>query len=147
LSEARETEHHLCNPNAQAARFASDNLFHRLFHRACLLEQDINLFIESLSGCRKMKQIVRNFILTLYHSCPYAWKRAFSFCEHQTKENIIMQGIELYADLLMALSTWAHLEVEGLEAAELAWQPDAATRYWPSPHPKMIPKRARWAIT
>jgi hypothetical protein len=72
-----------------------------------------------------MKQIVRNFLLTLYHSCPYAWKRAFSCCEHQTKENIIMQDIELYADLLMALSKWAHLEVEGLEAAELAWQPDA----------------------
>ncbi len=36
-----------------------------------------------------------------------------------------MQDIELYADLLMALSKWAHLEVEGLEAAELAWQPDA----------------------
>lgn len=36
-----------------------------------------------------------------------------------------MQNIELYADLLVALSKWAHLEVEGLSAEELAWQPDA----------------------
>ena len=36
-----------------------------------------------------------------------------------------MQDIELYADLLMALSTWAHREVEGLSVEELAWQPDA----------------------
>src|SRR5690348_12776309 len=36
-----------------------------------------------------------------------------------------MRDVELYADLLGALSTWAHLEVEGLGAAELAWQPDA----------------------
>lgn len=35
-----------------------------------------------------------------------------------------MQDVELYADLLGALSKWAHLEVEGLETAELAWQPD-----------------------
>lgn len=36
-----------------------------------------------------------------------------------------MQDVELYANLLVALSKWTHLEVEGLEAAELAWQPDA----------------------
>lgn len=36
-----------------------------------------------------------------------------------------MQDVELYADLLVALSTWAHREVEGLSAEELAWQPDA----------------------
>lgn len=36
-----------------------------------------------------------------------------------------MQDVELYAHLLGALSKWAHLEVEGLSAAELAWQPDA----------------------
>ena len=36
-----------------------------------------------------------------------------------------MQDVKLYADLLVALSKWAHLEVEGLSAAELAWQPDS----------------------
>jgi hypothetical protein len=36
-----------------------------------------------------------------------------------------MQDVELYADLLAALSRWAHLEVGGLSAEELAWQPDA----------------------
>ena len=36
-----------------------------------------------------------------------------------------MQDIELYADLLAALSKWAHLEIEGLSGEQLAWQPDA----------------------
>lgn len=36
-----------------------------------------------------------------------------------------MQDVELYADLLVALSKWAHLEAEGLSTEELAWQPDA----------------------
>lgn len=36
-----------------------------------------------------------------------------------------MQDIELYAELLAALAQWAHREVEGLSAEELAWRPDA----------------------
>lgn len=36
-----------------------------------------------------------------------------------------MQDVELYANLLGALSKWTHLEVEGLSTEELAWQPDA----------------------
>ena len=36
-----------------------------------------------------------------------------------------MQDIELYADLIRSLSSWAHLEVENLSEQELAWQPDA----------------------
>ncbi|HEU5384227.1 MAG TPA: DinB family protein [Ktedonobacteraceae bacterium] len=36
-----------------------------------------------------------------------------------------MQDVEVYADLLEALSAWAHLEIAELETAELAWQPDA----------------------
>lgn len=35
-----------------------------------------------------------------------------------------MQDVELYADLLEALSKWAHLEIKGLSVAELTWQPD-----------------------
>jgi hypothetical protein len=44
---------------------------------------------------------------------------------YHIKEHIIMQGVEFYADLLMALSAWAHSEVEGLSVEELVWQPDA----------------------
>lgn len=36
-----------------------------------------------------------------------------------------MQDIELYADLITALSRWAHHEVEPLSEQELSWQPDA----------------------
>lgn len=35
-----------------------------------------------------------------------------------------MQDVELYVDLLGALSKWAHYEIKGLSVAELAWQPD-----------------------
>jgi hypothetical protein len=74
-----------------------------------------------------MKETLRILILTVYQQRSYAWKGVWARWRphRKIKEITSMRDVDVYADLLEALSAWGLREIAELSATELAWQPDA----------------------